>query len=381
MPAKQESENANAFKLWINRDALMKIARELARVDSNFDQKKFVGLAPRLDSLELKQRVQLVRDQLRKQLPENYLAALKILIDSINGGGLKGFTLWPYTDFIQTYGLDHPRESLRALSQLTELFTAEFAVRPFVIRDPKATLAFLETCATSPNVHLRRWASEGTRPRLPWGERLNIFIQKPELTLPILETLKNDDEIYVRKSVANHLNDISKDHPQLVVKLLKRWNLEAKAAQTGIGAPDNVAKIRWITHRALRSLIKKGDPQALAAIGVSNKAQVKVTSFGVGKKAFKVGEKITIEFSLHSLASKNQRVVVDYIIHFMKSNGSTTPKVFKMKTLDLKAKDVLRIEKRHHLKKVSTRRFYSGAHALEIQVNGVIHARAEWKLI
>lgn len=376
MPAKQETEsklqNENAFKLWINKDVLVRIAKQIALVFPEFDQKKFAAIAPKLDLLELKPRVLLVRDQLRTQLPQDYLPALEILLKSTRSKKLQGFTLWPYTDFIQTFGLEHRAESLDALSELTALFTAEFAVRPFLKKETAATLAYLKKAATSNNEHVRRWSSEGSRPRLPWGERLDVFVQKPELTLEILELLKNDGALYVRKSVANHLNDISKDHPALVVATLRRWAKETKV--------EHATKIAWITCHALRTLIKKGEPGALSAIGVSSKAQVKVSKLDIGKKKFKIGDRIEFAFHLHSLANNEQRVVVDYIIHFMKSSGATAPKVFKLKALKLGAGAVLKIDKRHHLKIVTTRRFYPGAHAIEIQVNGIVRARADWIL-
>lgn len=372
MPAKQDRENPKAFKLWINKDVLVRIAKEISNVYPAFDRKKFVELAPALDPLELKSRVQLVRDQLRKFLPADYLKAVAILLKSIRNGKLQGFTLWPYAEFIQTFGLEHRIVSLNAPAELTELFTAEFAVRPFLKFETEATLTYLKKCARSKNVHLRRWASEGSRPRLPWGERLDIFIEHPEKTLDILELLKNDDELYVRKSVANHLNDISKDHPALVIKILKRWNKEASAG--------TAARIRWITHRALRTLIKKGDPGALAAIGVSAKPRVKVSDFRLNKLKFAMGDRIEISFNVHSVANENQSLVVDYIIHFMKANKSTAPKVFKLKTMKLPQGGSLAISKKHHLKEITTRRYYAGAHRLEIQINGAVYAAADWHL-
>jgi 3-methyladenine DNA glycosylase AlkC len=279
MPAKQDRDNPKAFKLWISKDVLVRIAQEISKIDASFDREKFVELAPALDPLELKSRVQLVRDHLRRLLPQDYLAALAILLKSTEARRLTGFALWPYTDFIQTYGLEHPRESLEALAHITELFTAEFAVRPFLAINTEMTLAYLKKCALSGNVHLRRWASEGSRPRLPWGERLDIFIKEPRRTLEILDLLKNDDELYVRKSVANHLNDISKDHPQLVVKILKRWNKDASA--------EHAAPIRWITRRALRTLIKNGDVAALEAIGVSSQAKVKVQTSALIRRSIR----------------------------------------------------------------------------------------------
>ena len=372
-PSKNKNENPNAFKLWINRNTLTQIAREISNVYPEFNRKKFVAVAPRLDSLELKPRVLLIRDELRALLPQNYLQALKILIASTRSRKLSGFTLWPYTEFIQTFGLAHRGPSLKALAELTELFTAEFAVRPFLQNETLQTLGFLKKCARSSNHHLRRWASEGSRTRLPWGVRLGIFIKKPHHTHEILELLKNDGELYVRKSVANHLNDISKDHPALVVKTLKRWNADCEEKNRG--------KISWITRHALRTLIKKGDVGALSAIGVSANIRVKVSKLGLGSSKFKMGDRIEIEFRLRSLARNNQRIVVDYIVHFMKSNGKTAAKIFKLKVFELAGGASVDIAKSHHLKKITTRRYYPGSHAIEIQVNGAIHARADWTLI
>ena len=381
MPAKQDlektlengNENPNAFKLWIDRRVLTRIGKEISNVYPEFDRKRLIAIAPKLDSLELKPRVLLIRDELRALLPPDFLQALKILLASTKAGKLSGFTLWPYTEFIQTFGLAHREPALAALATLTELFTAEFAVRPFLQKETTQTLNFLKKCARSSNPHQRRWASEGSRPRLPWGIKLDIFIKEPSRTLEILELLKNDDERYVRKSVANHLNDISKDHSALVVKTLKRWNKNADESHR--------EKISWITRHALRTLIKRGDVGALSAIGASANAKVKVSNLNLGTYKFETGDRIQIQFQLRSLAKKNQRVVVDYVIHFMKSNGKTTPKVFKLKAFDLAAGGRLEITKAHHLKKITTRRYYTGAHALEIQVNGTVHARAEWLLI
>ncbi|CAN5577251.1 DNA alkylation repair protein [soil metagenome] len=372
MPAKQPVENESAFKHWINRDVLVRLSTEISEVYPAFDQKPFKALAKELEPLELKARIRVVREGLRERLPRDFTKAVKILVDSIRRGKLSGFALWPYTDFIQTYGLEHRKESLEALSNITELFTAEFGVRPFLSQDTDVTLAFLLQQARSSNEHLRRWASEGSRPRLPWGERLDVFIERPEKTLPILELLKNDEALYVRKSVANHLNDISKDHPELVVNTLKRWAKEAKS--------ENAERIRWITHRALRTLIKKGDAEALSAVGVSSAPKVKISGFNVDKAMYKLGDRLNFGFELRSTTKKDQTIIVDYIIHFQKSNKTTSAKVFKLKRLELAGGASLEIAKAHHLKQVTTRVHYAGAHTIEIQVNGSVMARADWKL-
>ena len=184
--------------------------------------------------------------------------------------------------------------------------------------------------------------------------------------------LKHDEALYVRKSVSNHLNDISKDHPELVVKTLKRWAKEA--------GPENEERIRWITHRALRTLIKKGDAEALSAVGVSSKPKVKISGFNVDKSTYKLGDRLNFGFELRSATKENQTIVIDYIIHFRKSNRMTSAKVFKLKRLELAGGTWLDISKAHHLKRVTTRVHYPGAHAIEIQVNGNVMARADWNL-
>ncbi|MDB6095106.1 MAG: alkylation repair enzyme [Verrucomicrobia bacterium] len=365
-------ENENAFKHQFGRDLLRKIAAAIAPHHPAFDSRTFLQLTSQLEPLEMKDRVRLLRDELRQRLPEAYPQALAILLKSVRGGGLDGFALWPVTEFVQTYGLDFPVISLDALKYLTTLFTSEWAVRPFIKKYPAKTLRFLLRCAGDKHVAVRRWASEGSRPRLPWGERLQEFVRDPKPTLPILERLKTDPELFVRTSVANHLNDIAKDHADDVVKILRRWKKTVDK--------KDAAKIDWIARRALRTLIKSGHPGALAFIGVSRNAQVAIRQFQVKQKRIKVGDRLEFEIELGSSSAKTQKVVLDYIVHFMKANRATTPKVFKLKTFNLLAGQNLRIRRSHHFKKITTRSYYPGLHALELQVNGAGAGKREWTL-
>jgi 3-methyladenine DNA glycosylase AlkC len=369
---KRDESSESAFKHFFDLKLLQRIAKAIASIDKDFDEARFLKLMQELNPLEMKPRVRKIRDELKHQLPKSYPAALQILMKAAAGGKLSSFDLWPFAEFIQTYGLEDLKLSLDALQKITVLFTAEFAVRPFLIKYPKETLRYLEKCARDPDEHLRRWASEGTRPRLPWGERLQDFIRDPSQALPILEILKFDDALYVRKSVSNHLNDIAKDHPGLVIKILSKWKKEA--------GETHAKKVEWIIHRSLRTLIKNGHPEALKLIGVSTDAKVKLSGFKLNAKAFKLGARMEFEFKLESLAKKPQKLVIDYIIHFVKSNQSKSPKVFKLKSVMLPGEETVTIGKSHHLKKVTTRVYYPGAHWLEIQVNGKIVKRAHFDL-
>ncbi len=369
----QSKNNSSAFKHWINEDLLERMSLALSQASSQFNKKDFLEISRDLASLEMKSRVRLISGQLKKTLPHDYPMALKTLLESTKSQKLKGFDLWPYTEFIQTYGLNHAALSLDTLKILTSLFTAEFAVRPFIKSNPQKTLSFLLACSKDKNVHVRRLASEGSRPRLPWGERLDICIKDPSLTLPILEQLKYDEELYVRKSVSNHLNDITKDHPEFVINLLKKW-------QKSETSKKHKNKIDWIIKRSLRSLIKEGHPQALQLIGVSTKAKIKVEKLKLNKHKFKLNDRLEFKFQIHSLAKKPQKLVVDYIIHFMKSNKKTSAKVFKLKSVEINAKEILTIKKQHHLKKITTREYYPGVHFIEIQVNGLKYKKLKWFL-
>jgi 3-methyladenine DNA glycosylase AlkC len=368
VPKDQET----AFKNWINTALLQRMARAIVQVHPAFNQKRFLSIAAQLEPLELKARVRLVRDQLKLELPGDYPSALQILLKSIEGKQLKSFDLWPYTEFVQTYGLNHRSLSLNALSKFTQLFTSEFAVRPFLRVAEKETLAYLKKCATSKNVHLRRWASEGSRPRLPWGERLDAFISEPKKTLPILEILKNDPELYVRKSVANHLNDISKDHPAFVIEVLERWLKETRG--------DELQNINWIVNRALRTEIKAGSPAALRLIGVRQKPKIALNLFKINSTQFQLNEKLQMEIEIQSEANTSQKLVIDYVIQYMRSNGKLSPKVFKLKTLHLQPKQSLVIKKIHHLKPVTTRRHYPGQHFVDLQINGQQVGSLSWNL-
>jgi 3-methyladenine DNA glycosylase AlkC len=369
---KETETNPQAFKHLFGRELLDRLSRALSHVYVDFDQKAFIGLIPQLETLEMKPRVQLIREELRRQLPQDYKKALAILTQVTQSKNLDGFDLWPISDFIQTYGLDEPVLSLEALKELTSLFSSEFAVRPFLKHRPTETLQFLKKCALDSNEHIRRWASEGSRPRLPWGERLQEFVRDPSPTLPILELLKFDPEIYVRKSVSNHLNDIAKDHPEKVIQILEKWK---KAAGT-----EHETKLLWIIRHSLRTLIKAGHPEALELIGVSSVVEIKVSNFKINKPSFKLGDRLEFGFEIRSQANKPQKLVVDYIIHYLKSNQKTSPKVFKLKTLQIQPKEIITIRKSHHIKKVTTRVHYPGTHAIEIQINGKLRGRLDWNL-
>lgn len=372
MPAVEKKDNPSAFKHWFNEALVRRLSTALKKAYPAFNEKNFLKVVPKLAPLEMKPRVYFIRDAMMAELPQDYLKALAILIKSAEQGKLKGFELWPYTEFIQQHGLDHVDESMDALYFLTSKFTAEFAVRPFLIAHPKKTFAKLKKWTSDSDEHIRRWTSEGSRPRLPWGAKLHASIDDPSAGLEILEKLKFDEALYVRKSIANHLNDIAKDHPDLVIETLKAW-------QKKVTAKDK-AKLEWIQKQALRTLIKQGYPKALDLMGFGDKAEIKLGELKLNKKKFTEKDVLTFELEMTSKSSKPQTLAVDYIIHYQKAGGKLSPKVFKLKVLELNPKESFLIKKNHSLKAVTTRKHYAGLHKLEIQVNGQVLASADWHL-
>lgn len=373
MTSATEEQNDKAFKHLFNEALLQQLAELICLEYPEFNANALYNLTLEFPQLEMKARVCAIRDVLIKELPADYPAALKIIVSVLKQNNLQGFAVWPLAEFIQSQGLAHHKISFDALKLLTTYFTSEWAIRPFIKQHPDETMVFLAKCASDENVHVRRFSSEGTRPRLPWGEQLQAFIQDPIATRPILEALKFDGELYVRKSVANHLNDISKDHPDYVTQLLAKWKQQANTAQ-------EQQYITWIIKQALRTLIKQGDPNALALIGVEYEANVSIEQFNVTPN-ITLGEYLTLKLSLRSYSDKPQNLVIDYIIGFMKANGKTAPKVFKLRTMTLGAHETLTLEKKHAVKPITTRQYYAGMQKIQLQINGKIMAEQDWQLV
>lgn len=372
-----EKKQDTAFKNWINAKVVEKYAVGLKKIAPNFDQKKFQSLSQKLPSLELKERVVLISQEIHSQIftPEtkdNFKTALEILLKAVKEQDIRGFELWPAAEYVRSYGTIDFSASFEAMYEITQRFTSEFAVRPFLNLDPEQSLSYLKKWVADPDVHIRRWISEGTRPRLPWGEKLPAFIKNPHRALELLEHLKFDPELYVRKSVSNHLNDIAKDHPDLVVKTLKRWKSLA---------PKSYEKeFSFIASRALRTLIKDGHEGALNLMGVVPNKNLKVLGLKLSPETVKFGSPLQIEFSIANVDTKPQSCIIDYKIYFMKANGDHSPKVFKLKKVSLKPSEKLKIQKRHPFKKITTRKYYNGEHMIQILVNGQASKKVRFML-
>lgn len=356
--------------------ALRRIADALHSAWKDFPRQRFMrGANDGLEELELKQRVRHIIGVLQTVLPPTFPEQAKILARLSGvwhpgdpGDPLRGFAAWPLIDLVAVTGLDHPDLALRTLRGLTPMFSAEFAIRPFLVKDWDLCARHLHAWVEDTDAHVRRLVSEGSRPRLPWGLRLNALVRDPSPTLPLLESLKDDPSDYVRRSVANHLNDIGKDHPDRVVDICGRWSQGA--------SPERAALIRHAT----RSLVKAGHRGALALHGAAGKPRVEVESFTVAHPTVRMGESQSMRVALVSTARASQRLLVDFAVHFQKADGEARPKVFKWMVLDLPAGGREERSKAISFKPITTRRHYPGAHRVELLVNGESLASASFQL-
>jgi len=329
-----------------------------------------------LPRLELKDRVRHLIFVMGQYLPSSFPETANILgkirehwDEGDPDDNLRSFAAWPITDYVAEYGLNHPEISLPLLRYLTPMYTAEFAIRPFLECHPELTYRQMVLWCLDSSEDVRRLASEGIRPRLPWGKQLPDYIENPADVIALLENLRDDPSDYVRRSVANNLNDISKDHPELVIETCRRW------------LADAVGERQWIVRHATRTLVKAGRPEVFPLLGFTAEPKLEIGNPVLTPEVVRLGGSLQISTTVTSTSEKDQYVVIDYAIHFTKANGKTAPKVFKWKNLRIKAGQSITLEKSHPLKMITTRQYYSGNHRVELLVNGKGATGSEFELI
>jgi 3-methyladenine DNA glycosylase AlkC len=317
------------------------------------------------ESRELKARMRHVTQCLHETLPDDYTTALEILKQV--APGFSGFDAMVFPDYVECYGLDHWELSLPALALFTTRCSSEFAIRPFIAQDPERAMATMREWAKDENEHVRRLASEGCRPRLPWATALPIFKKDPSLILPVLEALKEDEAEYVRKSVANNLNDISKDHPELVLDICERWYGHSKRTD-------------WIVKHACRTMLKAGNRRAMMLFGFGNPTHISVHNLCLGEKVICIGDDLPFTFELSVDGDKTCLVRLEMKVTYAKARGKQSTKIFQIKEHRF---DPGRhpVGRKHSFRDLSTRKHYPGVHQISIIVNGVEKATAGFELL
>jgi len=357
----------SALKDMFNRDTVGALADALALNYSGFPRNDFLNRVfdNSWDQLALKARVRHITQILGDYLISDYQENLNILKRALPHLTDQGFEKMVFPDFVEVFGLDDWDTSMDALEEFTKHISGEFAIRPFISLYPDRTLARMHEWASSPHPGVRRLASEGCRPRLPWGIRLNDLVADPSPILPILDTLKDDPREEIRRSVANNLNDISKDNPDVVIQILSRWQ-----------NPENADRSRLIKH-ALRTLLKSGHPQALGLLGFSSNPKIEVLEIFLEPKQIMLGESVELSFQIKSTAETDQDLLIDYLVHFLRANGKHTAKVFKLSQKTLGAGEKIKITKKHSFQIITTRKYYPGSQSFQPQINGKLFGRVD----
>lgn len=371
------------FKEFINADVIRTVGRILGTHVANFPVAEFENrILPVLPSLELKQRIVALTNAADELLTDDFPAFCSIMLVTLHPSedtardnielsddGLCGFPIWAFTELVTKRAIRSGKiaEGMAILKEQTKRSTAEFAVRPIIDQYPDIAFPILMDWTRDPNRHVRRLASEGSRPRLPWGMQLKALVQNPDPLLPILEALKDDTEDYVRRSVANNLNDIAKDHPSLVADVSKQWLKGASKSRE-----------RLVKH-ACRTLFKNRNPSVLKAFGYHAMPNL-VAQLNVITETVSYGQSLEFECVFENL-NNGSNLMIDYAIHFVKANGARSPKVFKWKDMKANALEHLSVQRSHAVKPITTRVYYPGLHLIEIIVNGRSVAQAEFTLV
>ncbi|MGP4039414.1 DNA alkylation repair protein [Gracilibacillus sp. D59] len=331
-----------------------------------FDQTRFMEIIfdENWQHFELKQRIHHVSMAIRETFPPSYEKTIQILMEM--APQCRGFEYLFFPDFVERYGIDHWDTSMTALEEFTKYSSSEFAVRPFIIKNPSKMMEQMLDWSMHEDEHVRRLASEGCRPKLPWAAPLTRFRNDPSEIIPILDELKQDPSKYVQKSVANNLNDISKDHPALVKQIIHKWS-------------GNNPITDWILKHGSRSLLKKGDVEALRLFGYVSAKDITVGDLVLSQEQFSLGDTMEFSFQIQNESTRPIQLRIEYAIDFVKANGKQSRKIFKLSDKHYSDESVS-IVRKHTWKDLTTRKHYSGVHALTIIVNGEEKASTEFVL-
>ncbi|ALK87826.1 DNA alkylation repair protein [Limnohabitans sp. 63ED37-2] len=366
------------LKHMLSLDAAHQLGEQLAAAGATVHRGQWQkAMGADFEALGLMDRGRRLAQVMAQFLPPDFAQAAPVLVSALGRPmGLdkhgeptasddvpSSFFYLPHSMYIATHGLQHLPEALHTQHALTQRFTAEFSLRPFLQQHTQATLAHLALWAQDDNAHVRRAVSEATRPRLPWAARLPDFVRDPSPVLPLLARLRDDPSSYVRRSVANHLNDIGKDHPELLTGLARQWLDDAPVPATR----------QSLLRHALRTAIKRGDAQALALFGHGQVSPLQIQSASISPSNARIGESVTVRCQLHNHSAQTARALADWRVFYVKANGTLSPKVFKGSTVQVEAHSSVVIEKTLSLRQMSTRTHHPGRHTVEIALNGHSH--------
>lgn len=366
---------AEPLKYMYNPEFFDHLCKVLEKTIPNFDDIRFIHAVFDTDwpELELKQRTRKVTLALHHVLPKDFNKAAQCLVH-IAKAYLKTkydkpiYPLIFLPDYVEVYGLDNFDRSMDALEQITQLISAEFAIRPFIVKYPKKAMLKMEQWSKHNNHHVRRLSSEGCRPRLPWAMGLPAFKQNPSPILPILENLKKDKSEYVRRSVANNLNDIAKDHPEIVLKIAKQWK-------------DVSPETNWILKHGSRTLLKQGRAEALDFHGFNPNLKTQVAALKINSKKIKIDQVGEFSFNVSNQEKKKAQLRIEYAITFLTSTGKFSRKIFKVSEKEFLPEEEKIFIRKQRFTDFTTRKHFPGKHKLEVIVNGRCKTSLDFHLV
>ncbi len=360
---------ADQLKNIYTKEKLLAVAAAISKQDTHFNVKIFLHSVfdASWEQRELKDRMHHIAATLHENLHGNYKKQIHTLLKV--APQFSGFEYMFFPDFVEQFGLDDEETSLMALEEFTKTSSAEFAIRPFIVRNQEKTLARLHQWATHSHHAVRRCASESCRPRLPWAMALPALKKDPSPILPILSALYNDESEYVRRSVANNLNDISKDHPDFMLDIIAQW----------IGLSEHIDKV---CKHASRSLLKKGNPRALSLFNFSkNIDNIIVENFRIHDNSVKIGEATSFSCIIRSSHTKSQKIRIEYAVDYVKKNGTTSRKIFVLTEKIFQPQTEYSIVRKIALHNMTIRTHYPGTHTVTLVLNGINVTSGQFSLL
>ena len=353
---------AEPLKNLYNLQFFKHFARSVRQVQPQFNEKQFFKqlFDEQWEEKELKQRMRHIAAVLNYQLQGSYkeqVATIIRIIERLKTDGINGsFEYMFLPDFIEQFGQQDVNTSLKAMEKITQFASCEFAIRPFLLHDPAHVMTQMLEWSRHPHHHVRRFSSEGCRPRLPWAMAIPQLINDPSPILPILENLKNDASLFVRKSVANNVNDISKDHPELVVELAKSWK-------------GHTTVTNWIIRHGCRTLLKKAHPSAYNIFGLNETTTADVLNFNLDKSKLRIGNSLSFSFQLKT-GKHSSKLRLEYAVYYQKANNNQSRKIFQIREAMFEGGRTYSFNKQQSFAELTTRKHYPGLHKLAIVLNG-----------
>jgi 3-methyladenine DNA glycosylase AlkC len=350
-----------------------KFGQAVAEVYPAFDKQKFIKTIYEGDfaQKEWKDRMKHTTVVFHQFMPENFTEAVSLIdkiIENLKSKFTDGNLAYIFfADYIEMYGLDDFKTSAKAFVSITQFISCEFAVRPFILKYKEKMIDEMVKWSLHENHHVRRLSSEGSRPRLPWAMAIPFLKKDPASILPILENLKNDPSEYVRRSVANNLNDIAKDNPQIVLEIASKWKGLSKET-------DSIIK------HGCRTLLKQGHPEVLSHYGLES-TNIELSDFEIKTPVVKIGDYLQFQFHLNNKNKEAKTIRLEYAVHYKKSKGHLAKKVFKISENIYQPNQLTKVDRNQSFKLITTRVFHTGVHQLSIIINGTESEALEFELI